>query len=96
MSVSEQYSISRKSIYKKIQNKCITIWKNIKQHNCFQHTVDNIKKCFLSTKTAYYNGFMKDNVTLKTGVMVAENSASLHHRNNLHFKDIKTVKNILQ
>ncbi len=39
---------------------------------------------------------MKDNVTLKTGVMVAENSASLHHRNNLHFKDIKTVKNILQ
>ncbi len=39
---------------------------------------------------------MKDNVTLKTGVMVAENSASLHHMNNLHFKDIKTVKNILQ
>ncbi len=31
--------------------------------------------------------FMKDHVTLKTGIMAAENSA-LHHRNKLHLKNI--------
>ncbi len=51
--------------------------KNIKQHNCFQQYLyifftffnnDN-KTCFLSTKSAL-EWFLKDHVTLKTGVMV--------------------------
>ncbi len=34
----------------------------------------NNKKCFLSTRSAY-TWFLKDHVTLKTGVKAAENSA---------------------
>ncbi len=45
--------------------------------------IDNNKKCFLkflSTKSC----FLKDHVTLKTGVMAAENSALLSQE-KLHF-----------
>ncbi len=44
--------------------------------------IDNNKKCLLSTKSEC---FLKDHVTLKTGVMASENSV-LYHMNKLHFK----------
>ncbi len=50
------------------KKKVLQVTKNIKQHKSFN--TDN--------KSAYLEGFMKDLVTLKTGVMVDENSA-LHH-----------------
>ncbi len=33
----------------------------MKLHNCWQHwsTIDNIKKCFLSSKSVYYNDFWR-------------------------------------
>ncbi len=39
-------------------------------------------KCFLSSKS---EGFLKDHVTLKTGVMMLKIQL-YHHRNKLHFK----------
>ncbi len=44
----------------------------------------NNKKKIKSSTTADYNYFWKDHVTLKTGVMAAENSA-LHHMKKIHF-----------
>ncbi len=39
-------------------------------------SIDN-KRCFLSTKSAYFKSFLKDHVTLKTGAMTVETSALL-------------------
>jgi len=55
-------------------------FKNIKQDSCFQHYNNNKKK-----KNCLFDWFLKDHVTLKTGVIAAENSL-LCHRNKLHFK----------
>ncbi len=64
-----------------ISNKCssfrLYIIKNIKQHNCFQHW-------FKKTETLL-EWFLKDHVTLKTGVMVLKIQL-YHHRNKLDFK----------
>ncbi len=50
--------------------------------------IDNNKKCFLSTKSAY-----KDHVTLKTGVMFVENPAfSFTGINDI----LKYIKNRMQ
>ncbi len=46
--------------------------------------IGNNKKLFLEHQISILEGFLKEHVTLKTGVMAAENSA-LHHRNKLHF-----------
>ncbi len=46
--------------------------KNIKQHNCFQHNVDNKNKCFLSRMIS--EDWSND----------AENTA-LHHMNKFNF-----------
>ncbi len=46
-------------------------------------TIIIIKKMFLGPQISILERFLKD-VTLKTGVMAAENLA-LHHRNKLHF-----------
>ncbi len=48
----------------------------------------NNKKCYLSRLECLC--FLKDNVTLKTGVTDAE-SLALHHRNNLHY-NLKYIK----
>ncbi len=46
---------------------------NIKQHNCFlEYTDNNNNKYFLS---GILEWFLKDHVTMKTGVMAAENRA---------------------
>ncbi len=45
--------------------------------------IDN-KECFFSIKSAYYNDFWRDHVTLKTAVMMLK--IQLFHRNKLHFK----------
>ncbi len=42
--------------------------------------IDNNKKYFLSIKLAYYIVFLKDLMTLKTGVMAADNSALLSQK----------------
>ncbi len=52
--------------------------KNIKQHNCFQHNVDNKKKCFLSRMISEWSCDTED------WSNDAENTA-LHHRNKFNF-----------
>ncbi len=42
--------------------------------------IDNNLKYFLSIKLAYYIVFLKDLMTLKTGVMAADNSALLSQK----------------
>ncbi len=41
----------------KIDSPNIYIHKNIKQYNCF--SIGNNKKCFMSSKSAYYNDFWR-------------------------------------
>ncbi len=57
---------------------------NIKQHNCFLEYTDNNKKYFLS---GILEWFLKDHVTLKTGVMMLKIQRH-HHRNTLFKKKI--------
>ncbi len=49
------------------------------------------KKMFLEYQISILEWFLKNRVTLKTGVMAAEHSAG-HHRNKLHFKLHKNIK----
>jgi len=51
--------------------------------------IDN-KKCFLSSESEL---FLKDHVTLKTGVMMTKIQLYIHYRNTLHFKIYSNRKN---
>ncbi len=46
------------------------------------------KKCFLSSKSAYNNDFLKDHVTLKTEVMIMKSQLKLKYNKieNSYFK----------
>ncbi len=65
------------SLNQRILKKCVTVSTKILSSTAVFNT-DN-KKCFLSTKSAFYNDFEG---TLKTGVMAAENSDLPSHKNN--------------
>ncbi len=57
-----------------LESKSITILaKILRSTTIFNIDDDNNKKCFLGTKS--FQWFLKDHVTLKIGVMAAENSA---------------------
>ncbi len=46
---------------------------DINQQTVF--SIDNNKKCFLSTKPTHWEWFLKDYVTVKADIMATENAA---------------------
>ncbi len=64
----ELYIDQKKFIYRKLFS-----WTFYSNNPVFH--IDNIMKWFLSTKSAISEWFLKDHVTLKTGVMAAEKLA---------------------
>ncbi len=62
-----------KLINQKILKKCNSFKKNIKQF-------------FIEQQISILKGFLKDGVTLKTGIITSEKSQLCHHRNKLHIQ----------
>ncbi len=92
ISISNKCRSFELSIHQSIQKNKMSLFHKTMKNDCFQHF--NNQKCFLSSKSVYYNDFWRSCDT-EDWSNDAENTAA-HHRNKLHFKIYSNKKQLFK